>query len=958
MRAEDFDTFFKAIHGKAPFPWQSDLVREVIKTGWPDALDLPTGAGKTAVLEVAVFALAHELQELGSKRRHPLRMVFVVDRRTIVDQAAERAKKICEALARADAGILAEVKQALETAGISEKGRGLPSLNWTALRGGMPLDDGWARDPSAPLIVLSTVDQVGSRLLFRGYGVSSRMRPVHAGLLGNDCIYFLDEVHLSQPFVRTLRTATSRFGPKQGTGIPRRLSILELSATRTSSSGRSFTLGPEDWQHPVLGKRLRAEKTVTRMNLGDARKRTKWVVETAGQAAKDGKAVCVVVNTVNGAVSLYRSWQPEADYDIILVTGRMRGLDRKGLEERLNVVRSGRGSLERGIVVISTQCLEAGADLDFDVLLTECAPIDALIQRFGRLNRLGEREDCQGYIFGPPDKKANVYGAAAENTWEWLKEREQWNFGVQALSDLEIPKELFSQPTGSPLLLEKHMRCWVQTSPEPEPSPVPAYWLHGWTKPSEEVSIVWRADLDGREELSVMPTQGEALNVPLASARRWLLGQTGSLLTDVEALADEPSGKDDQGPTVEPSAVAFRLDEEGKLSPLRKMRLKPGDVIIVASTKGGLTAGSWDPEAQSPVSDLADEAHFARKGQRVLRLDTNCHPKLALLRWPEEELRDAISEKKATADETEEHGEHRLRDSAEAIVRSWIGALTDEMLGRVAAAGRAGYLRDTLKAIRDAPERFEFVTRNLRGGLTLEIAVWGKNVEHVAASSYTTEGDSGTFTGRKILLGEHLAGVADYAGRLAEKLGISEERASELRLAGDLHDAGKADLRMQTMMHGGDEFAMYASEGLLAKSSIRTDRTRRLQRGDYPRGYRHEVLSLAMLETSPPEELVKAEDPELVKFLVSSHHGFCRPLAPTRKESGDAVEVEYDHPRLGPLKASTMHGLERGSSGTVERFDALIDNYGIYGVAYLEAILRLADHLRSAAEVSATEVEQ
>jgi len=70
LEAADFPAYFQAVHGHAPFPWQARLARHVIETGrWPAALDLPTSAGKTAALDVAVFHLAIAVGAPPAERR-------------------------------------------------------------------------------------------------------------------------------------------------------------------------------------------------------------------------------------------------------------------------------------------------------------------------------------------------------------------------------------------------------------------------------------------------------------------------------------------------------------------------------------------------------------------------------------------------------------------------------------------------------------------------------------------------------------------------------------------------------------------------------------------------------------------------------------------------------------------------------------------------------------------------
>ena len=226
---EEFAEFFRCVHGYDPFPWQARLMKQVLMRGkWPDVIDLPTGTGKTAVLDVAVFAMSRRPET------SPRRIVFVVDRRIVVDQVYKRAQKIQDKIRGGDSGVLARVRERLK-----ECGGGDESLGIAMLRGGIPIDSEWARRPDQPWVMVSTVDQFGSCLLFRGYMASKRMRPIYAGLAGNDCLVVLDEVHLSLPFAHHHLRIWPRLNPvtcRAG------LRWLEMSATPSDADAERFGL--------------------------------------------------------------------------------------------------------------------------------------------------------------------------------------------------------------------------------------------------------------------------------------------------------------------------------------------------------------------------------------------------------------------------------------------------------------------------------------------------------------------------------------------------------------------------------------------------------------------------------------------------------------------------------------------------------------------------------------------
>src|SRR5437763_1320297 len=114
LSVDDFAAFFQEVHGCPPFPWQKRLLAEVVTKGeWPAVLDLPTSSGKTAAIDIAIFHLALETYRVDA-RRAPVRIAFVVDRRLVVDDAFERARKLEAALIAQTDGVTALVAERLK----------------------------------------------------------------------------------------------------------------------------------------------------------------------------------------------------------------------------------------------------------------------------------------------------------------------------------------------------------------------------------------------------------------------------------------------------------------------------------------------------------------------------------------------------------------------------------------------------------------------------------------------------------------------------------------------------------------------------------------------------------------------------------------------------------------------------------------------------------------------------
>ena len=965
-----FDEFFRALWGYPAFAWQRALAERVLTVSdpWPEVMALPTASGKTACVDVAVFALAMHPE----RHRMPRRVFFAVDRRLIVDAAYDRAlaiaRKLYEASNEPNAttpAILRDVAQRLKALG------GDVPLMAYELRGGIYRSEAWARSPVQPIVVATTVDQLGSRLLFRAYGRRPYSFPIYAGLVANDSLVLLDEAHCAVPFMETLQ-AVRRYRTFAEQPLAAPFHTVVMSATPPAGLADVFrdTSGESDDPEHLLGKRRWATKETTLATAHGAGRDgvAEELAASARRLATDEgghpQAVVVFCNRVRTARRVASMLRPHAD--TVLLTGRMRPIDRDDAVSRdlAPVQASCRQPLERPLFVVATQTLEVGADLDFDQLVTECAALDALQQRLGRLNRMGRAIDSRAVVVMERDVKLDdpvddpIYGTALANTWRWLNDHVGPDDTVdmsiggldQHLRETRNRDELAAPVHRAPVMLPAHVDQWVQTSPIPWPSPDPGVFLHGPETGAPDVLVCWRADL-GRDTktrkfpgnsvldavASSPPAVAECVPVPIYLMCAWMAGSLAKDDSgDVEGQPDparERSSRRHADLTPGP-VIRWRGRDNVKVTELPE-DIRPGDVVVLDSREDAETPFGDLPTGDGDVAgDWGDRANFETRGLPVLRIYPAVVGEL-----PNFPSRAALMELATTGGLRFENDPDGLTDD----VRQALQAVADD-----SAAPK--WLITICKALTEERRLDQCVQPHPLGtGLIVRGSVRREPDPIAPPDAFTDEDHTSTVAAGVVTLGQHLKGVGALARRFAQECGLPEPLVEAVASAGALHDLGKADPRFQSLLTGGGRWSW---DEPLAKSrgTPLTPKAYReaLKRSGYPEGGRHELLSARMLEAESHRLPDNPELRDLVMHLVATHHGRSRPFAPVVEDPAP-VDVAVPLPE-STARVSSATGLERLDSGVTERFWRLVRRYGWWGLAWLEAILRLADHRQSEAE--------
>lgn len=881
---------FRALTGFDPLPWQQRALNKMVDDGagdWDGVNSAPTGMGKSMLPIIALVASAYV-------ERPPRRYVYVVNRRIVVDQtyliACEVAKRLRmpDLLAEPDRSTIVWFREMLR----ARMGLNNPHLSVECeqlldvhlLRGGTNDRLLQIGSPAMPTIIVSTVDQAGSRLLMRGYGVSRRLWPIQGGLLAFDSIWFIDEAHTAKPLLTTLRRIQRAImESRSGLSAGRPFQIVEASATH--EKGKPFAPGDERERRIVEAPRnLSCELLDERPRKGDFGRRAAAFV-SEGLEHEFVTRIAIVANTIADAREAFSAVgkavkKHARNPRCFLLIGAVRKVERDAIFEEIGDDLHPDRVPTTPIIIVSTQTIETGPDFSFDWMLSELASLDAIIQRLGRVNRRGICRDVRSVVWGFPDQ-SSIYAAAPKATSEVLR---SWGNGAIDASSLDLQvrlgivdrdllKACWSPSPLPEALVGARVRDLGRTWPQNRQETDVAWYLHG--ERSGEVEIVWRPGVevllgrsahDERKELiaayvSALPAEeGEALALSTRGARAFLRNNVKSDISDsVDGDPQEARSKNER------EAIILRGDEAfvGGAQSLRS-----GDILFVPVSYGWYDRFGVAPGKKDLVPFNEDSSTRA-----IVFTET----------IPEVE-----------EDEPDDAWYQRVVSTIHS--RSDIAVAFKENLGEAAQI-----------------EVLDHPLNNLLGGNKRSII---KLIKRFGCNQYD---DSGAVV--TVMLEEHNVAVGACAKAYATALGLPNDITEALGVSGCLHDIGKAYIPFQVTRLGNNPSV---SGRVLAKS----------KRGRYGRDqmrYRHEVASAKMAQA----------ESAIVRHLIGTHHGYGRPAFPHHDDNDAAISFVQDGiERIG----NAAQDLDAVGGWWREQFASLQVEWSPWGLAYLEAILRLADH--------------
>ena len=885
----DFSSAFRALTDHGPFPWQADLYERLLSDEIPSSCDIPTGLGKTAVIPIWLIALASSCKE-GGTPAVPRRLVYVVNRRTVVDQSTDVVEKMRKRLLEPDCAEWAQHKNVLGD--LRDHLRHLAAtddlpLAISTLRGQFADNREWSADPARPAVILGTVDMIGSRLLFSGYGCGFKTKPLHAGFLGQDALLVHDEAHLEPAFQQLLDTIWKE--QKNGRTPDRwPLKIMELTATSRGQKASGGLTAKEKAPPEVLPsrpkrpihlvwQRLKATKTLHLHPNEDENKLADAIADFAlHEHNASGQAVLVFARTVKDIDKIVAKLRKTTRH-VEPLTGTLRGLERDGLVKKPVFQRflpeSGRGQdakiAEGTVYLVCTSAGEVGVDISADHMVCDLSTFESMSQRFGRVNRFGDRDDTRIDVFHPTsfgkNGKVEPIDQSRQKTLELLK-RLKGDASPLALGKLnelngDACQAAFAPPPKILPATDILFDAWALTSIRdklPGRPPV-ALYLHGiseWEPP--ETHVAWREEVGciTGELLERYEPEDLLEDYPLKPfelLRDRTYRVFGHLTTLNASHPDTPVWLVQAGGSAEVTTLR-EVVGDGKKGTSSRLN---GLIVVLPPEVGGLDAGLLD--GRSPAAeDVADK-------------------------WYEDRER-----------------------TVKRRMRIWDDELVPEKMRWI----RTIDTRPDADEDHEGDEESSHVRR-----------FW-----HWYERQIVGDGEGSKYASKPVLGQVHTGDVAERVEKIVDALELPRDIKDAVVLAAKLHDLGKQREVWQRSI-GNTNPAQW-----LAKSD------RKRPRRDICPDYRHEFGSLLdVLDTSQPHssefERLSDDSQDLVLHLIAAHHGRARPHFPP--------DEAFDFKNNGQDVAKTAVEVSR-------RFARLQRKFGRWGLAYLESLLRAADYAASA----------
>ncbi|MXW99769.1 MAG: type I-U CRISPR-associated helicase/endonuclease Cas3 [Acidimicrobiaceae bacterium] len=943
-----FHDFYEAVNGRAPFPWQTRLARHVAdEQAWPSEIGVPTGLGKTACLDIAVWWLASQADLAPSERTAPTRIWWVVNRRLLVDAASEHAQLMSAMLddpaddgrSESTAADLSAVATRLLSVGGSLSERPLQVI---PMRGGLTLRR--PTGPAQPAVIVSTIPMYGSRLLFRGYGSSRSMRPIDAALAGTDSLVLVDEAHLATHLRELIPKLAECIDPSVSDVLPgRRRSpqVVSLTATGDQASCGRFDLDEADRGNPVVRQRLDAPKPIRidSAEKGDpARALCASALELLDNAETESSCVvfCNTPATARDVFNHAKGDRRACDFEIVLVTGRTRQADADRLRLRLMSPIEGAPALsgdrprrQRSLLVIATQTLEVGADLDFEFLVTEQCGVRALTQRLGRLNRLGRFPHAEAvYVHRPPKHSRSspkqdgwpVYGTEPNEVLDRLTRNGVVTVNLSPREVACVLGKPRDAPGRAPEILPDLLWEWIKTTTPPHgEAPVEPYFA-GVGETQRTVAVLWRAFVPSETELQSSGSGDvqDRRTDTTPSYRLWpriAADETIDIPVWEARDALEERGID---------MVLVSSDGQSWES-VHRTSIRPGHVVVLLSDAGLCDDFGWAPEEREPVIDVSIRRSGLPLNVGALRRILNDGS--GVLAPDIDRLLDVLLD-----DDEESLDDSDAIEAGESLIAAL--RLQRDVPGFDQPQWHA--FLDGIDAAPARPPNEVFRLAMRRGDGTPRIDEFDEGSIGVSLPAEARE------------LLAHGNAVGQVAERAGTALGLPARLADVIRSAGTLHDIGKADERFQCWLDPAAS-RLASSTVPLAKSVTPRSRWSAARRASgWPFGGRHEELSGRLVKAwlAQGGHGLDAEECDLLTHLVMSHHGKGRPMiAPVADGPAQPVTWTFQDGAAVTVEAD----LSCTDWSQPSRFRRLNERFGPWGLALLEAIVRQADHQVSSA---------